>query len=146
LASLTLIVIGCTAELRDPVGLTGGTGGGTTSGGGGGGGTSSGGSAAEALVGSWENLIVIGMSGDFQTIRTRWDFQRSGACRKTVRTFSVLDGVDFTTVRDCNFTINNGNVIVTFTDSMSSVSFSLSFPGFMSDRILLGGIEFDRSS
>ena len=69
-----------------------------------------------------------------------------GGCRLTVRTFSVLDGTDFTTVRNCTFSINNGNVVIRFTDSGSPVSFSLSFPGFMRDRILLGGIEFDRAS
>jgi hypothetical protein len=105
-----------------------------------------GGSAAEALVGSWENVFAIEMSGDFQTVRTRWDFRSSGTCRETVSTFSVLDGRTFVTVRDCGFTINNGNVVITFTDSMTSVSFSLNFPQFTRDRILLGGIPFDRTA
>jgi len=142
LAGLALALVACSAELRDPVGIGGGSG----AGGGRGGGTSGGGSAAEALVGSWENLIVLQFSGDVQTIRTRWDFHGDDSCRKTVTTFSVLDGLTFTTVRDCSFTINNGKLIVVFTDSMTPLSFSLSFPGFQSDRILLGGIEFDRTS
>jgi hypothetical protein len=105
-----------------------------------------GGSAAEALVGSWENVVAIEMSGDFQTVRTRWDFRSSGTCRQTVSTFSVLDGRTFFTVRDCGFTINNGNVVITFTDSMTPLSFSLNFPQFTRDRIRLGGIPFDRTA
>jgi hypothetical protein len=54
-----------------------------------------GGSATEALVGAWENVVAIEMSGDFQTVRTRWDFRDSGGCRQTVSTFSVLDGMTF---------------------------------------------------
>lgn len=160
-AGLALSIAACTADARDPVGITppndpgttsggggdGGTGGGGTGGGGtGGGGTSMGGSAAEALVGAWENVVAIEMSGDFQTVRTRWDFRDSGGCRQTVSTFSVLDGMTFVTVRDCIFTINNGNVVISFTDAMASVSFSLSFPQFTRDRILLGGIPFDRTA
>ena len=156
-AGLALSIAACTAQARDPVGITppndpgttsgGGGGGGTGSGGGtGGGGTSMGGSAAEALVGAWENVVAIEMSGDFQTVRTRWDFRDSGGCRQTVSTFSVLDGMTFVTVRDCIFTINNGNVVISFTGTMASVSFSLSFPQFTRDRILLGGIPFDRTA
>jgi hypothetical protein len=136
-----LSVAACTAEYRDPVGIGPPINNGGTSGGG----TSSGGSAQEALVGSWENTIALSMSGDLQTVTTRWDFAASGSCRKSVRTFSTLDGMITLSSEACTWSFQNQSVVIQFTDTMSVSSFSLDFPGFQRDVILLGGIEFRRT-
>jgi hypothetical protein len=140
LVSLALIGTGCTADSREPIGITLPSGGGTTSGGGGD--TSSGGSAGEVLVGRWRNEFVIGMSGDFQRVTTTWSFQSSGHCSVEVRTFSVLDGMTLTTTRPCGFSVRNGGLEVRFDAGGIMASFSLSFE--TTDLILLDGFEFAR--
>lgn len=143
--SLTLAA-GCTASARDPIGLgTGGAGPGDTGGGGGGAGGGPGGGlpVPAALLGRWENVIILQMVGDIQTVTTTWEFQSSGACVRTVKSFSALEGFPRTTVRTGDFTVLNFSVAVSFHDG-GSATYPFDFVGNSPSRLLLGGVEYDR--
>ncbi len=141
-----LITAGCTAQARDPTGLgAGGTGPVDTGGGGagGGGGTGGGVPIPAPLLGRWENTLLLQTVGDLVTVTTTWEFRPDGSCLRTVRSFSVIEGVPRTTVRGCRFLVLNASLAITFDDG-GTATFSFGFAAQSPSRLLLGGLEFAR--
>ncbi len=141
-----LIAAACTPQAREPFGTggSGGDGGGGATGGGGGGGGGSNPSIPSALVGRWENTLILQLTGDIETITTTWTFDNAGRCAKEVRSFSVVEGFPRTTLRLCSFQVANTDIGITFDDTGGTVSFRFTFPGFSPDRLQLDAIEFQR--
>ena len=131
----------CTARFFDPVSIGGGGNGGGTTGGTGG---SGGAAIPSALVGTWEATFIIQTIGDIQTTTTTWRFGGDGSCRRTVRTLSAVEGIPRTDDRTCRFRVGNFQLTVTFTDG-GAATFSFEFAGGSRDRLLLGGIEYQRT-
>ncbi len=136
-----MIAAACSAQARDPTGLGGG---GAGSGGGDrGGGTGDGLPIPAALVGRWENTIVFQTVGDLLTATTTWEFRQDGSCARTVRTFSVIEGVPQTRTRSCRFAVRSFALAIAFDDG-GSATFSFGFVANSPSRLLLGGVEFAR--
>ena len=132
-----------------PDGQTGTSGGGSGNGGGdGGGGGGNGGNpiggTAGLLVGSWQNVWLIRMENDAQTITTTWQFGSDHTCRRTVDTFSVLLDGSLVTTTDCTWTADGFSVTVTYVGHTKGVTFSVALSNFSPDRLILNGILFDR--
>jgi hypothetical protein len=81
--------------------------------------------------------------GDLMTVTTTWEFGPDGSCRRTVRSFSVIEGVPRTTIRGCRFAVLNASLAITFDDG-GSTSFSFGFAAQSPSRLLLGDLEFAR--
>jgi hypothetical protein len=142
-----LMVAACTPQAREPFGTGGGgdNGGGLGSGGGGTGGGGSGNpNVPSALVGRWENTLILQLSDDIETVTTTWTFDATGSCAKQVRSFSVVEGFPRTSLTLCRFDTSSGQITITFNDTGGVVAFHFSFPGFSPDRLLLDDIEFQR--
>lgn len=136
-----ILVLGCSAQSRDPVGVGGpGEPGGIPSGPGG----PNGGGVPSMLVGEWRNRLIIEMVGDFQTVTTTWRFRADRSCQQVVESFSALEGFSRTTTRDCSFVVGNFFLDVTFTDRPGSTRFDFSFTDFGATRLVLAGVEFGR--
>lgn len=141
LLTLLLGIAGCdapspTAPQQDgtidfPSGISGGGNGQTTE--------------VDALVGLWERFDAAVFETDVVTITTRWAFEGGGSCRRTITTFSAAEGFPRTTARDCTYDIGPLEITITFSDGEQG-TFSLSFPGFDPDRMLLDGAEYRRVS
>lgn len=111
--------------------------------GGSGGAGSSGGGGDAALVGTWRTVLVLEVPGDLQTSTTTWRFDAAGTCRQTVVTESLAEGFPRTTVRDCTWSTNAGQVAIAFTRA-GTVTFDFSFAGLDPDRLVLDGFEYQR--
>jgi hypothetical protein len=139
--ALLLTLAACTAEPRDPVGLTDPPDNPGTGGGGGGGGAADG-----AFVGEWENVTVIQAGGDLQTTTTRWRFEADAECLQTYVLESALDGVLDLRVEPCTWD-NDGllrELTVTFVDDGSVLTLDYEFPGVDGQVLVLDGQEFGR--
>ena len=112
-----------------------GSGNGSGSGGGGGG--------ESALVGEWQAVVVIEVPGDLQTTTTTWRFDAEGGCRRTMVTESLVEGFPRTTVNDCTWATNGGEVTISFAGG-GSLTFDFSFAALDPDRLVLDGFEYQR--
>ena len=133
LVSLSLLVAGCNGESTGPD--RPGSGFGT--------GTSSGGEDRATLVGSWRSVTVIQVPGDIQTWTTTWRFDADGTCHQTVVTESLAEGFPRTTERSCTWTVNDGQVAISFVGG-GTLTFHFSFAGLSPDRLVLDGFEYQR--
>lgn len=132
--------LGCSGDLRDPVGLVPFD---TTGGlvGGGGGGT---GGGASVLVGKWSATFIFRSMNDVQTQVTTWSFQASGACNRTVAVTSVLQGQTLTTSLPCTWRTNGTDISIMFGGNVGSVTFRWTLADFSPDRLLLDGVTYAR--
>ena len=101
------------------------------------------GGGSTTLVGLWQRFEVVEFETDIVTTTIRWEFEGLGTCRRTIVTFSAVEGFPRTTARDCSWDIGPLEVTITFADGESG-TFSLDFPGFDPDRMLLDGAEYRR--
>ena len=108
-----------------------------------GGGVSSGGALDEALIGTWQTVLVIQVADDLQTWTTTWRFATAGTCRQTVVTESLAEGFPRTTTRDCTWRTNDGAVAITYAAG-GTVSFDFSFAALDPARLVLDGLEYHR--
>jgi hypothetical protein len=141
-----ILLAGCTASARDPIGQ-GGEGGGPPDVSGGGGTGGSGGTGAPipaALVGRWQNTLIVQTVGDIVTVTTTWTFAGNGACQREVRSLSALVGVPVTAASGCSYTVGNFVLNVRFTGSTAPVTYDFSFVPTGTARLRLGGIDYDR--
>jgi hypothetical protein len=149
---LSLLAAGCTAQSRDPTGLSGtgrttGQTGGLPAGGGGGGSTGGGGGGnpvPPALVGRWQNTLILQLIGDIQTVVTTWQFNADQTCIKTVETNSAMAGFGVIDSLPCRFVVGNFVLNVTFEGQTVVRTFGFDFPGFSTSQLLLGDIEYER--
>lgn len=109
------------------------------------GGASSGGGAAAALVGTWQNVVVVEVPGDLQTWTTVWQFDADGICRQTVETESLAEGFPRITERACEYLVAGDAVTISYVGG-GSVTFDFAFAGFSPDRLVLDGFEYARLS
>jgi len=105
-----------------------------------GGGTST---NSETLVGEWQRFDAVEFEQDLVTTTVHWRFDPDGFCRRTITTFSAVEGFPRTTVRDCQYEIGPLEITITFSTGDTG-TFPLSFPGFDPDRMLLDGFEYRR--
>lgn len=104
--------------------------------------------AAAPLIGAWRVVILIqvqyGFGYDLQQWTTTWQFNRESSCRFTRTTFSFVEGITRTVVRDCTFTATGSLLRVTFTETGITQELPYSFPAFNPDRLMLEGVEYQR--
>lgn len=132
-ALILLTLAGCGGEPTAPrPDQPGGNGSGTATGGG-----------STAIVGGWQNVIVIEVPGDVQTWTTTWRFESDGTCRQTVVTQSLAEGFPRTTDRTCAYSIGGSSITIAYTGA-GVLTFSFSFAGFSPDRLVLDGFEYQR--
>lgn len=86
---------------------------------------------------------MIEVPGDLQTWTTTWHFDAAGTCRQTLVTESLAEGFPRTTVRDCSWATNGGEVAITFAGG-GTVTFDFSFAALDPDRLVLDGFEYQR--
>ncbi len=146
LALTALLLGGCSASSRPPLAPgDGSSGGGGTIGGLPGGGGGGGGSRIDpALVGQWQITFLLELVGDLQTVTTTWTFTRAGDCSRRIVTYSNLAGFADTTTQGCTFAMANFAIDVTFTGAMAPVRYTYDFAGFSPDRLVLGGVEYQK--
>ena len=108
-------------------------------------GSSGGGGSADnvTLPGEWERFDVFQTDVDVVTTTTRWRFAADGSCRRTITTFSLIEGFPRSTARDCTWTTGSLEVTITFLGA-EAATFDLSFAGFDPDRLILDGFEYRR--
>lgn len=104
---------------------------------------SGGGSAGSALVGEWRTVIVLEVPGDIQTWTTTWRFDDAGTCRQILVTQSLAEGFPRTTDRTCTWTVNDGQVAVSFVRA-GTLTFAFSFAALDPNRLVLDGFEYQR--
>ena len=97
----------------------------------------------ETLVGEWQRFDVVEFDQDLVTTTIHWQFDADGFCRRTITTFSAVEGFPRTTAVDCQYTIGPLEITITFSTGDTG-TFPLSFPGFDPDRMLLDGFEYRR--
>lgn len=95
------------------------------------------------LPGEWERFDVFQTDVDVVTTTTRWRFAADGTCRRTITSFSVVEGFPRTSVRDCTWTTGVLDVTITFAGA-DPATFDLAFAGFDPDRLVLDGFEYRR--
>jgi hypothetical protein len=81
---------------------------------------------------------------DVQRTTTTWQFAPDGSCRRTIETFSLLEGFPRTTERNCTFQLDVNDLVITFVGDTTAIRFRVAFEGFSPERLLLDGIVFDR--
>ena len=112
-------------------------------GGGCGGGGQAGGTSPSPLLGDWQTVVLIQVSGDLQRWTTTWRFDAGGACRQTSVTESLAEGIPRTSERTCTYLTGESSVAITYADG-AMVAFDFSFAGFSPDRLVLDGNEYKR--
>ena len=133
-----LALTACTPTSRPPTGLSDGNGGGSTgsSSGGGGGGTT-------AVVGTWQNVLLVTVVNDVQRITTTFRFDAGGSCLKTVESFSAVEGFPRIQRHDCRYQLDGTDILISL-DGASPDRFSISFDNFNPNRLVLDGVIFTR--
>ncbi len=132
-AAALALILGCSGDLREPTGIFGE-----------GDSRLVGAGNPSALVGEWENVLVVRLAADVQTTRTVWLFGSRGRCRRTVETLSLVEGVQRRTERDCSYSISGTDVAITFNDAVDELVFPFSIQGSSRNLLVLGGFEFTR--
>lgn len=102
------------------------------------------GGLASGVVGTWQNVLVLDVPPDFTRTTTTWRFSAGGNCQRTTETFSVIEGVPRTTVRDCTYSVDAAGLLVTYAGGTAPVRVAAQFAGFAPDRLVLDGFEFLR--
>ena len=95
------------------------------------------------LPGEWERFDVFQTDADVVTTTTRWRFAADGTCRRTITSFSVVEGFPRTSTRDCTWTTGVLEITITFAGA-DAATFDLAFAGFDPDRLVLDGFEYRR--
>ena len=135
MALVLLALTGCSPTSRPPTGLQEGNGGGSSSGGGGGGTT--------AIVGAWQNVLLVTVVNDVQRITTTFRFDAGGSCLKTVESFSTVEGFPRIHRHDCQYQLDGTDILIAL-DGGTPERFSISFDDFNRNRLLLDGVLFTR--
>lgn len=99
---------------------------------------------ASGVVGTWQNVLVFDVPPDFTRTTTTWRFTAGGGCQRVTETFSLIEGVPRSTVRDCTYTVEAAGLLVTYAGATQPVRLAAQFSGFAPDRLLLDGFEFLR--
>lgn len=109
-----------------------------TGGGGGGGG-------AAQLVGTWEATTIITLpANDFITTETTWIFKANTECLQTTRTEQFSEGVIYTTVRGCTYSVGQAVIHVLYEAAMAATDYTFEFPLNDPDTLILQGITYER--
>jgi hypothetical protein len=139
LLALTLALGACEAgSPTTPDYLPAPGGGNPGTGGGGGGGVAQ-------LVGSWEATTIIDLpANDFITTETTWIFKANTECLQTIRTQQFSDGIIYTTVRGCTFTVGQGVIHVLYAGALGATDYTFEFPLNDPDTLILQGITYER--
>jgi len=95
------------------------------------------------LPGEWERFDVFQTDVDVVTTTTRWRFAADGTCRRTITTFSLVEGFPRSSARDCTWTTGVLDITITFLGA-ESATFDLAFAGFDPNRLILDGFEYRR--
>ena len=101
------------------------------------------GTGTNALVGGWQLVTVIPIGGDLQTTTVLWEFTADLACRRSVTTLLVSEGIPRTNVQDCRYVPDINSVSVTFPGSLPA-TFTVTFAAFDANRLVLDGMEYQR--
>lgn len=133
--------LGCSGDVRDPVGLVPFDPGDGFTGGGGGGGQNGG---APVLVGAWRATFVFELDTDVQVHVTTWSFAANGTCHRSVAVTSVLEDRTHTTSVACTWRTNNSDIAITYGGNAAAVTFRWSLDGFSPARLVLDGVLYDR--
>jgi hypothetical protein len=140
LLALTLALGGCEAgspttpdHLPAPGGGNPGTGG------------TGGGAAAARIVGTWEATTVIQLpANDFITTETTWIFKANTECLQTIRTEQFSEGITYTTVRACTYSIGLGVLHVLYEAAATPTDYLFELPLNDNDILILQGITYER--
>lgn len=139
LLALTLAIGACEAgspTTPDYLPVPGGGNPGTGGGGGGG---------AAQLVGTWEATTIITLpANDFITTETTWIFKANTECLQTIRTEQFSEGVTYTTVRACTYTVGQSIIQVLYESAMAAADYTFEFPLNDPDTLILQGITYER--
>jgi hypothetical protein len=104
-----------------------------------------GGSAAAKFVGTWEATTIIDLpANDFITTETTWIFKANTECLQTIRTEQFSEGITYTTVRACTYSIGLGVVHVLYEGAMAATDYLFEFPLNDPDILILQGITYER--
>ena len=104
-----------------------------------------GGGGAARLVGTWEATTIITLpANDFVTTETTWIFKANTECLQTIRTEQFSDGIIYTTVRGCTYTLGQGVVHVLYEAAMAATDYLVEFPLNDPDTLILQGITYER--
>lgn len=103
--------------------------------------------AATAITGSWQRVDVISpdSSADVITQTTQWTFDGSGGCTRTITTLDAAEGFPRGTTTDCSYTLGSQTITITWADA-SVNTYSLTFANFDPDRLVLDGLEYQRTT
>lgn len=100
--------------------------------------------ATNPLIGTWETVLVIQTTADFQTWTTTWNFGTGGTCGYHQLVRSLLLG-DSVRQRQCTWTTSVGQLTITWDDDGTTIGMPYSFPVGRTDQVTLEGIEYRRT-
>jgi hypothetical protein len=104
-----------------------------------------GGGVNSAVVGTWQAVVITPLDGnDFVQTTTTWIFRSDGTCRQTVATLQFSEGITRTTVRNCTYQLNQGEILVLYEGADVDVPYPFSKPLNDPNVLVLSGIPFDR--
>lgn len=104
-----------------------------------------GGGGAAQLVGTWEATTIIDLpANDFITTETTWIFKANTECLQTIRTEQFSEGVTYTTVRACTYTVGQAVIQVLYEAAMAATPYTFEFPLNDPDTLILQGITYER--
>ena len=107
------------------------------------GGTGSNGAAR--TVGTWEATTIINLpANDFITTETTWIFKANTECLQTIRTEQFSEGITYTTVVGCTYTVGQGVIHVLYDGAMAATDYLVEFPLNDPDTLILQGITYER--
>jgi hypothetical protein len=102
---------------------------------------------ASAVIGGWRRFDVLSAdsSADIITQTTEWAFDSAGGCTRTITTFDAVEGFPRGSSRDCTWETGVQEITLHWNDGEVN-TFSLTFAAFDPDRMVLDGLEYQRTS
>jgi hypothetical protein len=89
-------------------------------------------------------VIVIFLETDVQTWTTVWRFDKSGSCRLTKTSFSLVEGFPRVDDQACTFIVQGTEIIATFPATSATTKVRWDYVGTSSNRLRLEGVEYER--
>ncbi len=100
------------------------------------------------LIGDWvatDSSTTADSVAQTQTVTTRWRFSSDNSCSFRQTTALTPGGTSQTVSRTCTYADRGSTASVTYDDG-SSEDLPYSVPSGTTNKLVLGGIEYDRSS
>ncbi len=126
------LIIGCSGQARDPLGISDGDSG-----------SSGRSSRPSPLIGTWQVVLLVETGSDVQRWQTRWSFSADGRCQFERTTQSLAEGISRTVKRECVYIDRGQEAAVTFSDR-TTATLPYSVPLNSTRLLIIEGLQYER--